>query len=107
MNPKDFGVHEGKDGNIFERAKRIVERSAETIMIIWIVLSFSLLTIWVSLEYKELKNQKVVDSPYQNHTIEQLKAAHRYHGILFSKQNKNREWYFMRNGKKCFLFKEE
>ena len=71
---KDFGVPAEECGKIFERVKRIVGRSAEAIMIIWVIVSFSLLTIWISLEYKELKNQKIVDSPHQNRTKEEIKC---------------------------------
>lgn len=33
-----------------------------------------------------------------------LRAAHKYHGILYSYQERNGQWYFNRDGKKCKLF---
>jgi secreted PhoX family phosphatase len=35
---------------------------------------------------------------------EELKEAMRYHGILYAEMDKNGEWYFVRDGKRCRLF---
>jgi len=37
-------------------------------------------------------------------TEAELAAAHQYHGILYSEEGEDHEWYFIRNGKKCNLF---
>ena len=37
-------------------------------------------------------------------TTKELAEAHTYHGILWSFQERDGEWYFLREGKKCKLF---
>ena len=46
----------------------------------------------------------VKPSDYREPAREDLRKAMRYHGILFAKQDYNREWYFIRKGKRCRLF---
>jgi len=91
---------------MFEHVKKIAAKSVEAIMIIWIVLSFSLLTIWVMREYQELQSQKVVDSGYPQRSEEDLKKRMRYHGTLIAYQRESdRRWVFDRDGQQCKLFK--
>ena len=47
---------------------------------------------------------KVKPSGYKEPTKEELRKAMRYHGILFAEQDNRGEWYFIRNGKRCWLF---
>lgn len=48
---------------------------------------------------------KVADSEHKEPTREELRKAMRYHGILIAMQDeKNHEWYFIRDGKRCSLF---
>ena len=49
-------------------------------------------------------NSKVTSSLIEVPTREDLRAAMRFHGILIAKQDKNHEWYFIRDGKRCPLF---
>ena len=37
-------------------------------------------------------------------TTKELAEAHAHHGILWSFQERDGEWYFLREGKKCKLF---
>jgi len=43
-------------------------------------------------------------SDFEEPTREELRNAMRFHGILIAKQDENREWYFVRDGKRCPLF---
>ena len=46
-----------------------------------------------------------VEAPeYWEPTQEELRQAMRYHGITFAEQDDNREWFFIRSGKRCRLF---
>jgi len=47
---------------------------------------------------------KVSLSNSEEPTREELRDAMRFHGILVAKQDENREWYFVREGKRCPLF---
>jgi hypothetical protein len=46
---------------------------------------------------------KVIQDNFEP-TREELKGAMRYHGILYAEMDKNGEWYFVRDGKRCRLF---
>lgn len=50
-------------------------------------------------------NDTIVRPPnYREPTREELRKAMRYHGVFFAEQDDDREWYFVRNGKRCRLF---
>lgn len=60
--------------------------------------------VWMFLEMISPPEIKVVDSGYTEPTREELRNSMKHHGILFSREDENHEWYFMRDGKRCRLF---
>lgn len=48
----------------------------------------------------------VIDSGQRIRSIEDLKRAMRFHGIQIAKQDEDGVWYFVRDNKKCKVFKE-
>jgi len=77
-----------------------------------VLVMFSLLTIWFSSwqwqkaseDFRAWWNRPVVQQGYPEPTIEELRAAMRFHGIFVAEQDENREWYFVRAGKNINLF---
>ncbi len=55
--------------------------------------------------YQDRLNRKIVTvENYPERTVEELKKAHAYHGIKFSEQGVDGDWFFVRDGKRCKLF---
>jgi len=92
------------DGKMKKRVKQIAENIVIGSMMLWIVASFSLLTIWILQEYQNhqrVMNQKVITVPEASK--EELSAAHKYHGVNYARKDEG-VWYFCRDGAKCELF---
>jgi hypothetical protein len=52
-----------------------------------------------------LDNAKTISSGHREYSCAELQRAMKYHGIFSAKQDENYEWYFIRKGKKVYLFK--
>ena len=99
---KDYGAHgKAEDGKLKKPVHITVKGIVESIMMLWIVASFILLTIWISQEYQKLLNQPTQTN--EEKTIEKLRTAHRHHGINYS-QKEGDTWIFFRDGQRCKLF---
>lgn len=48
----------------------------------------------------------VIDSGQRIRSVAELRKAHAYHGINYSRQDEDGVWYFVRDGQKCKVFKE-
>ncbi len=51
-----------------------------------------------------LNREIVTIENYPERTVEELREAHAYHGIKFSEQGVDGDWFFVRDGKRCKLF---
>lgn len=55
--------------------------------------------------WEEQMNKPVAQpSPFKKRSIEELRKAHRYHGIIGGYQKEDRIWYFKRDNKECRMF---
>lgn len=62
-----------------------------------------LLGIFISLGCSN-PEARVVPFRAEEPSVEELRQAMRYHGVLFAEQDESGEWYFRREGKRCRLF---
>lgn len=91
------------------RVPRIVEESVRAIMTLLLIVMSYLIIMVVGMLYEE--HQRVLNQPVQTseeRTIEELRAAHKRHGINWSYKDGD-TWFFIRNGQKCkvFAYKEK
>jgi len=64
------------------------------------------LYLFILLTILACSNSGITAKPpdYWEPTRQELRKAMRYHGITFAEQDDNREWVFIRSGKRCRLF---
>lgn len=77
------------------------------INLLLIILGGLLVAIWIYLDYERWIHEPLALQPrFKQASRQQLRKAMHYHGILFAQQDDKGEWYFVRDGERCKLFKE-
>lgn len=62
------------------------------------------LIIFLAITACSSSNITVASSKQIEPTRKELRKAMQHHGVLFAQQDDKGEWYFMRDGKRCWLF---
>lgn len=73
-------------------------------IICWIIAGLAV-AVWIYLDHQRwLHEPRVIQPLFPQHTIQDFRDAHKYHGIWCSYQDHSGTWYFIRDGQHCRLF---
>jgi hypothetical protein len=87
-----------------EPAGKLVAQFIEGLGVLIIIFLLTYLLLLGIANQKAFEFNYRVIPGYKEPTRNELKRAMRYHGIFAAKEEENRKWYFMRDGKRCQLF---